>query len=370
LTGCGLYAILLSFTLSISPHFANIMTKKATLKEVAQAAGVSTQTVSRVVNQHPDVAEDTRHHVQRVIDSLNYRPNFIARSLITRRSSILGVVATGLEYYGPTAMLVGIQQEAERLGYSLTLLLTHEPEKENFSAMLYELAARQVAGIIWSVPPVGQNRSRTMASLVFNLPPIIFLNQPDPAFHVATIDNRQGATTIVNHMIEQGYENIGIIYGPLSWWEATERRAGWEQALINAGRTATISLQSAGDWTAQGGEIAFRSLLQNNPNLDAVFACNDQMALGVLKAAHCLGISVPDQLGVCGFDDYPESAFFIPALTTIHQPLRELGAAAVRETVLMIQAQHDGVAIEPHTLTLQPHLIIRESTARKISGEI
>jgi len=341
------------------------MSKKATLKEVARAAGVSTQTVSRVVNQHPDVAEDTRQHVQLLIKSLGYQPNSIARSLITRRSSILGVVATGLEYYGPIAMLVGIQQEAERLGYSLTLLLTHEPEKEDFSAMLYELAGRQVDGIIWAVPPVGQNRSRTMAPLTRNLPPIIFLNQPDPAFGVVTIDNRQGAALVVNHLIEQGYQKIGIITGPLTWWEATERRAGWQQALSSYGFAAPASLQAVGDWTAQGGAHAFDTLLLNNPDLDAVFASNDQMALGVLKAAHRLGLSVPQQLGVCGFDDYPESTFFIPSLTTIRQPLRELGAAAVREVVQSIQSLRIGISAEPTTITLLPYLVIRASTQKK-----
>ena len=192
------------------------MSKKATLKEVARAAGVSTQTVSRVVNHHPDVAEDTRQHVQLLIESLGYQPNTIARSLITRRSSILGVVATGLEYYGPTAMLVGIQQEAERLGYSLTLLLTHEPEKEDISAMLYELAGRQVDGIIWAVPPVGQNRSRTMAPLTRNLPPIIFLNQPDPSVggkpqNAVQAGSRRSAATVLRCPLPYRPLEIGLL---------------------------------------------------------------------------------------------------------------------------------------------------------------
>lgn len=340
------------------------MSKKATLKEVARAAGVSTQTVSRVVNQLPNVAEDTRQHVQQLIESLGYQPNIVARSLITRRSSILGVVATGLEYYGPTAMLVGVQQAAEEMGYSLTLLLTHEPEKEDFSAMLNELAGRQVDGIIWAVPPVGQNRIRTIAPLINHLPPIIFLNQPDPAFQVVTIDNRLGAALAVNHMLEQGYQKIGIITGPLNWWETVERRAGWELALQNSAQKSFNTLQVAGDWTAQGGARAFETLLTNTPDLDAVFCSNDQMALGVLKAAHRLGLQVPQRLGVCGFDDYPDSSFFIPSLTTIRQPLRQLGATAVHEAVHLIHAHRNGTSEKPSTTTLIPQLIVRESTLK------
>jgi LacI family transcriptional regulator len=341
------------------------MIKKATIKEVALAAGVSTQTVSRVVNQRPDVAEDTRLHVQQLIRQLGYQPNTLARSLITRRSHTLGVVATGLEYYGPSTILVGIQQEAEALGYSLTLLLTHEPEREDFSSMLFDLAGKQVDGILWAVPPVGQNRTKTIAPIIQHLPPILFLNQPDKAFSVAAIDNRFGAMLAVNHLLQQGYNHIGIITGPETWWEATERKAGWAQSLREAGLPYTDRLCSEGDWTSAGGEKAFHELFRCNPDLDAVFASNDQMALGVYKAAHQLNLSIPNQIGVIGFDDYPESNFFIPALTTIWQPLRELGASAVREIVAMIQMPSDtSVEETKKAIFLQPKLIIRESTLK------
>jgi len=342
------------------------MVKKATLKEVAQAAGVSTQTVSRVVNQRPDVAEDTRAHIQELILKLGYQPNTIARSLITRRTHTLGVVATGLEYYGPSTILVGIQQEAEALGFSLTLLLTHEPEKEDFSSTLFDLAGRQVDGILWAVPPVGQNRTKTVAPILHQLPPILFLNQPDPAFSVAAIDNRLGAVLAVDHLLHQGYQHIGMITGPETWWEAAERRAGWAAALTAAGQHPDSRLVSAGDWTAAGGERAFLELIQHFPELNSVFVSNDQMALGVYKAARDLGKNIPDQLGIVGFDDYPEAAFFLPSLTTIRQPLRELGAVAVREIVKLIQCPKDLHLNQlPTSVLLKPQLILRESTRIK-----
>jgi LacI family transcriptional regulator len=341
------------------------MTKKATLKEVARAAGVSAQTVSRVVNQRPDVADDTRLSVQQKIQEMGYQPNTIARSLITRNSRALGVVATGLEYYGPSTMLIGIQQEAETLGYSLTLMLTNEPEKEDFSEILFELGSRQVDGIIWATPPVGQNRSRYLTPMTVGMPPFIFLNQPDPVLSVVSIDNRHGAELGVSHLIEQGYHKIGIISGPAEWWESTERVLGWKQALHHAGQEPLDSLCVEGDWTAASGEQAFLELLQRHPDLDAVFSSNDQMALGALKAADSKMIQVPGQLGIVGFDDYPDSAFFIPALTTIRQPLRELGAAAVREVVQMIRSQKDNQAsYEPKTIILQPKLIVRSSSIK------
>ena len=156
------------------------MAKKATLKEVAHAASVSAQTVSRVVNKRPDVAEDTRLRIQQIIDEMGYQPNTIARSLITRHSYTLGVVTTGIELYGPSTVLAGLQQEAEKLGYSLDLTLTREREKEEYRHILYSFGGRQVDGIIWAVPPVSDNRQALSYPLLSDLPPVILLNQPQP----------------------------------------------------------------------------------------------------------------------------------------------------------------------------------------------
>jgi LacI family transcriptional regulator len=344
------------------------MSQKATLKEVARIARVSAQTVSRVVNKRPDVAEETRTRVQQVIDELGYQPNTIARSLITRLSRTLGVVAAGLEYYGPSTILIGIQQEAESLGYSLNLILTPDPSKEDFSQIVNEFNGRQVDGIIWAVPPVGQNRLRFLAPRLSQAPPTIFLNQPDPAFSVISIDNRQGARLAVKHLIQQGYRHIAIVSGPSQWWESSERVQGWKQALAEEGLQADLRLCYEGDWTAASGEQAFHELLSRGLPMDAVFASNDQMALGVIRAAHSRAFRLPDQIGVIGYDDYPDSAYFLPALSTIRQPLREAGASAVRELVQMIREQKENPAeYEVKTMILQPRLVVRESTNRNPS---
>ena len=342
------------------------MAKKVTLKEVAQLAGVSAQTVSRVVNQSADVATDTRDRVQQFINELGYQTNTIARSLITQHSRTLGVVATGLEYYGPSSVLVGIQHEAESQGYSLNLYLIDEPERENAKDLLSELAGRQMDGIIWAVPPIGQNRSIFSNQRMRHFPPVIFLHQPSVFSSVVSIDNCAGAELAVNHLIDQNFRTIGLISGPLSWAEAVQRKQGWQNALISHGLTPDPSLCVEGDWTAQSGELAFRKLHDLNLALDAVFVSNDQMALGILKYAYTQGLNIPFDLGVVGFDDIPESAFFIPSLTTIRQPLKELGAAAVREMITMIRMQSEGkLEYEPKAITLQPRLIVRESSLKK-----
>ena len=341
------------------------MSKKATLKEVALAASVSAQTVSRVVNKRADVAEDTRIRIQQIIEEMGYQPNTIARSLITRHSHTLGVVTTGLEFFGPTTVLVGLQQEAEKLGYSLNLILVQELVKEEYPQILNNFSGSQVDGIIWAVPPVSDNRELYLAPLLSDAPPIIFLNQPQVGLSVVAIDNCHGAARATHHLVHQGYKNIGIITGPADWWEASERYRGWKETTIESGLPFKPSLAVEGDWTAAGGEKAFLELLKQNPRLDAVFVSNDQMALGVLKTSHRLGIAIPNAMGIVGFDDYPESAYFIPSLTTIRQPLREMGAAAVREVVQMVGARQENTEeYEPKTITLQPRLIERESSRR------
>ncbi len=341
------------------------MSKKATLKEVALAASVSAQTVSRVVNKHPDVAEHTRLRIQNIIDEMGYQPNTIARSLITRQSYTLGVVTTGFELYGPSTVLVGLQQEADQLGYSLSLILTTELQKENFGQILNKFDGRQVDGIIWAVPPVNDNREIYLAPILSKTPPVIFLNQPQPGLSVVAIDNYHGAVLATQHLISKIYHNIGIITGPAAWWEASERYRGWIETITKEGLPFSSSQVIEGDWTASSGEKAFYKLVKQNPDLDAVFVSNDQMAVGALKAAHSLGINIPEKMGVIGFDDTSESEFTIPSLSTIRQPLHELGAAAVREVVQIIRARRENFEkYEPKTITLQPGLVIRESTRR------
>jgi LacI family transcriptional regulator len=338
--------------------------KSVTITQVARAANVSAQTVSRVVNDRPDVAPETRILVKQVIAQLGYRPNALARSLIHQRSHTLGVVVTGLDYFGPSRTLVGIERQIRAQGYSLLLDLSHHPETENVDNILNRLLSRQVDGIIWAISEIGNNRTWLERNTRQTAVPMIFLTMESrPGLSIISIDNFMGGYLAACHLLVQGYRRIGIILGPWSWWEVRQRKRGWQKALEEYGLTIDPPQMAEGDWSAASGYKAFQELLVHYPQIDAVFACNDQMALGALQAAHLAGRRVPSDLAVVGFDDTPESPYFMPPLTTIKQPLVELGSRAVQELVKTIEAEHQSdLLIQPETIALIPELIVRESS--------
>jgi LacI family transcriptional regulator len=334
-----------------------------TIKDVARRASVAPGTVSNVLTGKRPVSVATRQRVLEAVEELRYQPNILARSLVNRRSETIAVVAYGMEYYGPSRTLVGIEQQADEYGYSMLLSLTSKPRDANVRAALASLNARRVEGIIWALPEIGNNRSWITAETLAGLPPMVFLSMAArPGLAVVAVDNRAGAAFAVRHLVEQGRRCVGHIAGPLDWWEARERMAGWRSALEAAGLEHDPSLVAEGNWTAASGEKALRLLLERHPDLDAVFAANDQMALGALQDAHLLGRAVPGNLAVAGFDNQPESAFFWPPLTTVYQGLIEMGCRAVQELHKLVEARHAGEPAEPATLLLQPELIVRESS--------
>lgn len=346
------------------PESSVIASRRLTMREVAEQAGVSTQTVSRVLNHRPDVAPETRQRVQQIIDRLGYQANNVARSLVQGRSFTLGVVAWGLEYFGPSRTLSGVEQEASDLGYVLLLSLIRQPGNGDVVQLLRDVLARQVDGIVWAVPEIGSNRDwiRKESS---RLPvPVVFLSmQPQPNLSVVAIDNRIAGRMATRHLLDVGYENVGLITGPLAWWEARQRQSGWQDALDEAGIPIERNLVVEGDWEAASGERGLRRLLEQRPDVEAVFVSNDQMALGALQAARKLGVRVPEDLALVGVDDIPESVYSCPPLSTVRQDMVELGRCAVRELGRTIEATQQGQAlVEPKTILLEPELIIRESS--------
>lgn len=356
--------------MSLESHKGKVSQKSnssvhATLRDVAQLASVSIKTVSRVVNHQGEIKETTRQRVQAAIDQLGYRPNILARSLIHQHSNTLAVVAWGIDYYGPSRTVLGIEKQANELGYSLFLNLVNNPDDGEYEQILDTLIARRVDGIIWAIPEVGNNRTWIKPSHLEQLIPIVFLSmQTHPGLSVVKVDNRYGALQATRHLIEQGRKKIGIITGPLAWWEARERFSGWQEALQQAGLNPSPSLVfKSDDWSAVNGEQGMRALFSQEPELDAVFACNDQMALGALGTIHALGLSVPKNIAVVGFDNTPESAFFWPPLTTVYQQLIDVGCVAVKHLHQMIlDRRMNGGAGEALTTMIKPELIIRASS--------
>lgn len=346
-------------------------TKRATIKEVASVAGVSTQTVSRVINERPDVSPGTRKRVQEVIEQLNYRPSALARSLISHRSHTLGVVTAGLDYIGPSRTLSGIASAAEDAGYSVLLKELASFDTEEISPIFQAFLSRHVDGIIWAVPEVGENRKWVESPPVDIGIPLVYLTmEPQNDLSVAFIDNYLGGRMAVSHLLEQGYRKIGHISGPLDWWEARQRKAAWSDVLTEAGLQIGDEHWAEGNWSPESGARAFEKLLEQYPHLDSVFVGNDQMALSVIQVARQRGLQVPEDIALVGFDDIPEAAFFCPPLTTIQQDHYSLAQLAVKEITKTIESGWSGVESDrPKAIVLPPALVVRQSSlCRKVSS--
>jgi DNA-binding LacI/PurR family transcriptional regulator len=345
-------------------------TVRATIKEVAAVAGVSTQTVSRVVNDRPDVSPETRKKVQEVIKELSYQPSALARSLISQRSHTLGVVTAGLRYIGPSRTLSGIASAAEEAGYSLLLKELPNFDSNEITPIFQELLSRHVDGIIWAVPEIGENRKwvNNLSSDV-SVPLVYLTMEPQKNITVVSIDNYLGGRMAMAHLLEQGYRRIGHISGPLEWWEARQRKAAWEDALKEAGLYTEEHQVVEGNWSSASGAAAIEKLFGQYADMDSVFVANDQMALSAMQFFRKKGLRIPEDIGIVGFDNLAESAFYSPALTTIQQDQHKVAKLAVAEIIKIIEAgwQKQDL-VKPNCIILPPTLVVRQSSKRLKEG--
>ncbi|NMB59300.1 MAG: LacI family transcriptional regulator [Chloroflexi bacterium] len=337
---------------------------KITIKDVARACGVSTQTISRVLNDRKDVSRETREKILAVMQEMDYQPSALARSM-RQTSRTIGVINAEMQSIGISATLNAITQVSEKYGYSLILKELPSFETEDLRSFIQSLSAHQVQGIIYAAPEVGDTWKKVQANITDSVPPMVFL-KGNPASAPITIsaDNYGGAYSVTRHLVEQGYRHIAHISGPLEWWEARERKRAWARALVDAGRPVPEEAVSSGDWSCDSGAAAFEVLLKKYPEVDAVFVGNDQMALGVLKIAWDRGIPVPNSLGVAGFDDIDESKYFIPSLTTVRQNFARLGEMAVRKLVSLNSTRNKDIEVTNDAIILPTELIVRQSTRR------
>lgn len=327
-------------------------------------AGVSRQTVSRVLNDRQDVSDETRKRVKAIMAELSYHPSAIAQSLSRQKSFLFGVVTAGLRFTGPSRTLSGITSKAEELGYGLLLKELASFSSNNVKPMLQWFKSHQVDGIIWAAPEIEDNRAWLKNTLPEIDIPIIFLTMgEEKKVSIVTTDNYNGAKLATEHLLNQGRKKIGHISGPLDWWEARQRKAGWEDALKSAGLRVSDQMWSQGNWSSKSGRVAFLELLAKYPQLDAVFVGNDQMALSVLQSSLEIGKKIPTDISVVGFDGIAESEFYCPALTTVYQNQDELGRVAVAELASQIEQKiTENKVVEPKYITIQPELIIRQSS--------
>lgn len=341
---------------------STVFRQKVTIKDVARACGVSTQTISRVLNNKIDVSRETREKVLAVMHDMDYHPSALARSM-RQQARTIGVIIAGLEFFGISATLTGITQAAESRGYTLMVKELPSFDSTEMQPLIQSLTAHQVKGIICAAPEVSDNWKLIQKHMTYQIPPMVFLKgNPASAPVTISLDNYSGAYAVTTHLIEQGYQHIAHISGPLEGWEAQERKRGWTRALIDAGRKVPDSAAVNGSWTSSSGSASFTILLEQYPEMDAVFVANDQMALGVLNQAWEKGIKVPAKLGVAGFDDIPESSHFIPPLTTVHQDLGKLGDISVRKLLSLDNPKIKDPEVEGTAIILPTQLRLRQST--------
>jgi DNA-binding LacI/PurR family transcriptional regulator len=322
------------------------------IRDVAREAGVSYQTVSRVLNDSPAIRPATRERVLRAIDDLGYRPNPAARALVTSRSGIIGVLSSQSALYGPTTSIQAIEVAARAAGYRLSVTSISTSDTESIRAGLDFLLGQSIEALVVLAPQVGVFEALNEMSIAV---PFVTLEAPglDPGKSIA-VDQTRGARMAVRHLIDLGHSDILHIAGPSDWLEARARLDGYRSELLEAGLSPREPL--IGDWTAEFGHRAGLDLFEAR-DFTAVFCSNDQMALGLLHAARDAGVDVPGELSVVGFDDTPESAHFAPALTTVRQNFVEIGNRAIA----LLLAELGGEAVVD-TDPIAPELIVRSSS--------
>jgi DNA-binding LacI/PurR family transcriptional regulator len=325
------------------------------LKDVALLAGVSHQTVSRVLNDLPGVRVETRERVIAAMRQLDYQPNSAARTLVTNRSQTLGLVAFDTTLIGPSFMVYAIERAAREAGYFVSIASARELDVPSVNEAIRRLREQSVEGIVTLAPVPAALTA--LAQVPADMPLVgVGLGSADGVPMVA-VDNVAGAALATRHLVDLGHPTVHHVSGPDGWPEARERVAGWRQTLRDAGLKVPAPI--TGDWSARSGYAAGRQLARD-PRVTAVFCGNDQMAVGVLRALHEVGRAVPGEVSVVGFDDIPEAAYFQPPLTTVRQDFAELGRRSLQMLVTQITTGKRGV---PQTRFVPP-LVVRESTSR------
>lgn len=321
--------------------------RAASVVDVARVAGVSHQTVSRVLNDHPSLREATRQKVLAAMRELDYRPNAAARALSSSRSRMIGILSTSSGEYGPASSVAAVEEAARARGYSVTIANADGLDPRSIDEAVNHLANLSAEGLVVVAPQIQVLLALSKLSIGI---PFITLQavSADPTGE-RPLDQVVGARLATAHLIALGHRRIGHIAGPSEWLDAAQRQSGFQAELTAHGLADGLIV--AGDWSAASGYDCARELLAGG--VTAIFAGNDQMALGALSAAMASGLDVPRDLSIVGFDDVPEAAFYRPALTTVRQDLAEAG----RRAVAQLLGESD---VAP---SVRPQLIVRASTA-------
>jgi DNA-binding LacI/PurR family transcriptional regulator len=331
-----------------------VLAPRAVIRDVARLAGVSHQTVSRVLNDQPKVARATRERVVDAIRQLDYRPSASARALTTGRSKTLGVITFAVTDYGPASTLQSISQAAEEAGYFLNTVVLRALDKLTILQAVDRLTGQGVDGLLTIAPQLSLGRA--LLGVPHRVPMIALDDSLDDSVTVVAFDERGGARKAVEYLLQLGHETVWHLAGPEDWIAAQERENGWRTTLQRAG--AAIHAPLRGDWSAESG-YRVGQILARDKNVRAIFSANDQMAVGLLLALHEANRRVPEDVSVVGFDGLPEGAYLFPPLTTVRPDFVETGRRCLSLMLRLIAS-----ADVPRGRSLVPtDLVVRRSSA-------
>lgn len=333
--------------------------RKPTINDVAQLAGVSFGTVSRVLNNAPDVSASTRERVLQIIKDIGYRRNRAATALVTSRSTSIGILSDGSPRFGPVGTLMALENVARKKGYATTVISVEKPYEDSVQAALDSLDDTGVGGIIVIAPLVD------MAAAVWNatcrVPVEMIAAGASSTPNVFTYSENQelGARLATQHLIDLGHTDIAHFAGSMDWFDGRVRKRGWEAALRDAGLEPGLCIE--GDWSPRWAYEAGLRLVREGRIPQAIFAASDHTALGLIRAFAENGVRVPDDVSVVGFDDVEGSDFFLPPLTTVRQ---DFNALALMSTEVLLGAM-EGRDVD--RTPIAPTLVVRASSTRVTS---
>ena len=332
--------------------------RRPSMADVAARAGVSYQTVSRVLNQPGIVRSETRDRVLAAIAETGYTPNRAARALKTTRSSQIGLLTDGSSLFGPSETVTAIETAAREAGYSVLLTTVGSgaagPAAETSPGS--SLIGSGVDGIL--VVAAHEGMQPVVAAAASTIP-VLAVSAQSPASTdaaVVGVDQRRGARSVVEHLARTGVRSIAHLAGPSDWFDARARLDGFVEGLEGQGLDGVAT--APGDWTPRSGYEVTRELLASGPP-EALFAANDMMAIGALHALHEQGLRVPEDIAVVGFDDTDGAAYLTPSLTTVSQPFAELGRLALHRLLQLLEHPEEP---GPPPAALAPRLVTRGST--------
>ncbi|MFO8232236.1 MAG: LacI family DNA-binding transcriptional regulator [Longimonas sp.] len=328
-----------------------------TIRDVAKVAGVSATTVSRVFNHSELVTDETQERVRTVAQDMGYRPNATAQSLSHGRTQVVGVIVPAPHGEFFSEIIRGIDEVAQKANHYLLISSSHYSLSESEAAL--DALRGRADGLLVMTTHV-ETQSKLLDDMAIDVP-VVFMNSPlqSTSYDTFDIENYGGAYKATSHLIERGYERIGIILGPPESHDVRERTEGYRDALTEAGLDPDAQPVIEGDFTRASGYKAGEKIPSLNPHPDAFFSCNDYMAIGAMAALQKEGLRIPEDIAMVGFDDIPSARYNTPALTTVRVPVHDLGRQAARRLFDLLQG---GTSTTPRQRVLPSELVVRSST--------